>query len=164
MRRLLAFALLVFGTSPAVAESVEDSLVGTWKLDSYYSEIRSTGEKKNNFGEKPRGYLIFTPQKRMMAVLTAEQRAKPETDQDRVAAFTSMFAYSGQYRVEADKWITKVDVAWNEKWMGTDQVRFFKLDGDKLTVTSMWQPSVTLPGKVEARGVTSWSRVKSSNR
>ena len=32
------------------------------------------------------------------------------------------------YRLEGDKWVTKVDVSWNPAWNGTDQVRFYKLD------------------------------------
>jgi hypothetical protein len=42
--------------------------------------------------------------------------------------------------------VTKVDVAWNEAWTGTEQVRFFKLEGDTLMVVGMWQPNPNLPG------------------
>jgi hypothetical protein len=28
-----------------------------------------------------------------------------------------------------------VDASWNQAWTGTDQVRFYKLDGDRLTIT-----------------------------
>jgi hypothetical protein len=105
---------------------VEQQLLGVWKVESHYMESR-TGERKNFFGEKPNGYLIFTPQKRMMALFTAEGRKQPNTDEDRIAAFSSMAAYSGIYRIEGDKWTTKVDVAWTETWIGSDQIRFFKL-------------------------------------
>jgi hypothetical protein len=142
-----------------VTSDVEKQLLGVWKLESHYMESR-TGEKKNFFGEKPNGYLIFTSQKRMMALLTAEGRKNPDTDEDRIAAFWSMSAYSGIYRVEGDKWTTKVDVAWTETWIGSDQIRFFKLEGDRLTVITMWLPNPLQPGNPEARGVAVWSRVK----
>jgi hypothetical protein len=145
---------------PAVAADVENELLGVWKLESSYLEVKATGEKKSIYGEKPKGYIIFTPEKRLAAIITAEQRDKPNRDEDCIAAFRSMLAYSGIYRVEGDKWITKVDVAWNEAWTGTEQVRTFRLDGDTLTVTSMWQPNVNLPDKPETRGVLRWSRVK----
>ena len=29
-----------------------------------------------------------------------------------------------------------VDASWNEAWTGTDQVRFYKLEGDTLTITT----------------------------
>ena len=44
-----------------------------------------------------------------------------------------MVAYTGRYTLEGDKWTTRPDVAWNEAWM-MEQVRYFKLDGDKLIV------------------------------
>ena len=29
-----------------------------------------------------------------------------------------------------------VDISWNQSWTGTHQVRFYKLDGDTLTLTT----------------------------
>src|SRR5262245_51517776 len=116
MRALGLFCALLI-VSPALASDGDQRLLGVWKVESGYTELKASGEKKPFFGERPNGYLIFTPEKRMLALLTAEQRKKPETDEDRVAAFRSMAAYSGIYRVEGDRWITKVDVAWNESWI-----------------------------------------------
>jgi Lipocalin-like domain len=124
--------------------------------------VQSTGERKNVYGERPNGYLVFTPEKRMIGIITAEKRNKPNTDEDRIAAFRSMFAYSGIYRVEGDRWVTKVDVAWTEAWVGTEQIRDFKLESDKLTVTSMWQPNPNFPGNPEGRGVLVWTKVKTA--
>jgi Lipocalin-like domain len=42
--------------------------------------------------------------------------------------------YSGPFTIEDDKFTTKVDISWNELLTGHDQVRFFKLQGDKLTI------------------------------
>ena len=159
MRALGLVCALLIGL-PALASDVEQQLLGVWRLESVYTEFKGTGEKKNDFGERPNGYLIFTPEKRMMALLTAEGRKKPATDEDRLAAFQSMIAYSGIYRVEGDHWITKVDVAWNEARTGTDQMRFFRLEGDTLMVVTMWQPNLNLPGNPETRGVLVWSRVR----
>lgn|SRR5262249_35553557 len=142
------------------ASDGEQQLLGVWKLESMYEELKATGERKYILGEKPNGYIIFTAEKRMMALLTAEGRRKPNTDEDRIAAFWSMAAYSGIYHVEGDKWTTRVDVAWTETWTGSDQIRFFKLEGDKLTVISMWMPDPHEPGNPEVRGVLVWSRVK----
>jgi hypothetical protein len=71
-----------------------------------------------------------------------------------------MFAYTGKYRMDGNRWITTVDVAWNPAWHGTEQVRSFELVGDRLTVTSMWQPSVVVSGSPMARGVLVFERVK----
>ena len=43
-----------------------------------------------------------------------------------------MIAYSGRYRVEGSTITTKVEVAWNEAWVGGEQVRHIRFEGDKL--------------------------------
>jgi hypothetical protein len=159
-RALTIVALALLLPAPGVASDVETQLVGVWKLEASYHEFKSTGEKKNVYGDRPRGYLVFTREKRMLGLVTADHRTKPLTDEDRSAAFQSMVSYSGTYRVEGDRWITKVDVAWNEAWTGTEQVRFFTLEGDALRVTGVWQPNPNLPGSPDTRVVSVWSRVK----
>jgi hypothetical protein len=52
-----------------------------------------------------------------------------------------MVAYTGHYRTEGDKFITRVDTAWNEAWVGTDQVRSFRLEGHHLHINAMSQPN-----------------------
>lgn len=146
--------------SSVVAADVEKQLLGVWTLASFYSEFRATGEKKAFYGERPNGYTIFTPEQRMMVMLTAEHRKKPDSDEDCIAAFRSMFAYSGIYRVEGDKFITKVDISWNETLIGTDQVRFIKFEGDTLMGTTAWMPDPNTPGHPEFRGASIWRRVK----
>ena len=133
------------------------SLVGLWRLVGFDIEYQDTGERKATYGERPRGYLALLAQGRMIAIITAEERKVPVTDADCAAALRSMLAYSGMYRVEGDKWITKVDVAWNEAWMGTDQIRFFAFDGDELLITSAWLTSANEPGR-SIRGILRWER------
>jgi hypothetical protein len=70
---------------------------------------------------------------RMMSLLVSEGRKAPQTDEERSIAYRSVVAYKGKYTVDGDKWTTRPDVAWNEAWL-TDQVRTFRLDGNKLTV------------------------------
>jgi hypothetical protein len=123
-------------------------IVGTWwKLVSFEAEIQETGELKPYFenSPNPRGYLILTPEGRMMVIVTAEGRKVPQTQEDRSAAFFNMLAYSGMYRFEGDKFITKVDVSWSERWVGTEQIRFFELKGDRLKIVSAWLPNPTIP-------------------
>ena len=50
-------------------------------------------------------------------------------------------------------------MAWNPAWIGTDQVRFYKLEGDRLVVNSAWAPSTNFPGKI-VRVYVTWTRVK----
>ena len=96
----------------------------------------------------------------MMACIEADGRKAPQTDEDRANLHKTMFAYTGIYRIEGDKFITKVDVSWNPAWNGTDQIRFFKLEGDRLEIVSAWAPSPTIPGRPMTRGFFAWERVK----
>ena len=94
-----------------------------------------------------------------MGILTAEGRKVPKTDVDRAEAFRSMVAYSGIYRVEDDRWITKVDITWNEASMGTEQTRFYRVQGDTLTVTTPWMPLVNYDGRI-GRVILTWVKTK----
>jgi hypothetical protein len=137
--------------------SDDELLVGTWKLISCVMEDVETKEQKAVWGEHPNGYLVLTPSGRWIVVQTSEGRKVPRTDEDRAAAFRSMLAYSGKYRTEGDKVIVTVDIAWDEAWNGTDQVRFFKIEGDRLHIEAAPQPYANFGGKV-MRGILVWAR------
>jgi hypothetical protein len=82
----------------------------------------------------------------MVAVLSAADRKPPAKDADYIALMKSFSAYTGKYTVEDGRWITKVDVSWNEVFNSQDQVRYFKLEGDLLSVQTPEQSDV-LPGE-----------------
>jgi hypothetical protein len=108
------------------------------------------------FGEHPKGYLIYTAQGRMMALIVHETRSPPKVDEDRINLHKYMIAYSGRYTVEGDKVVHHVDVSHSEVLTGTDLVRFFKVEGDRLTIASA--PSKTLIPGVETTSVLVWER------
>lgn len=141
---LILFALAV---TPAFADD-RSGLVGVWKVVSYDFEFKDAGESRPALGSKPNGYLIFTPEGRMIAYIEASLRQAPKTDKERSEAYRAMLAYSGRYRLEGDAWITRVDASWNPLWLGTDQKRFFKLTGDRLDVTSPWNASSSGGGRI----------------
>ena len=118
--------------------AVDADLIGTWKLAGGEIEFQDTGERRPLYGADRLGYIIFTPEGRMMGMIEGDGRKAPQTDEDRVRLFRTMFAYSGQYRLEGDKWITAVDIAWSPAWIGTDQVRLYKVEGDPLVVSTPW--------------------------
>jgi hypothetical protein len=54
-----------------------------------------------------------------------------------------MIAYSGSCRVEdGDKLIIRVDTAWHPAWIGTERVRFFKVDSGVLDNNGVADPPV----------------------
>ena len=92
----------------------------------------------------------------MMVVLTSKARKVPNTDQDRADLLSSLVAYTGLYRVEDGKWITKVDVAANPAWVGGEQARFFKRDGDRLQESTGWMQWPVRPEKGTVRFILIW--------
>jgi hypothetical protein len=154
------FALLCglfVAATPGLAQE-RAQVVGTWKLVSFMNEFQDGSEKRPMYGNNPTGYTIFTAEGRMMTIVEAEGRKAPQTDEERAAAFRSLIAYTGIFRLEGDKFITKVDVSWTPAWIGTEQTRSFKIDGDRLLLITPWVMSPNL-GKM-SRATSTWERVK----
>jgi len=133
-----------------------NSVIGNWRVISFYSEEVDTGNRIYPIGEAPKGYLIYTPEGRMMTLLVAANRKPPQKDEDRIELHKTMYAYSGRYTVEDDRVIHHVDTSWNEAWSGGDQVRFASLNGNRLTIRSAPQPSPHTGRNVAS--VVEWER------
>ena len=157
--RFVAFALaaycclqpgLVFGQDAA------KQLVGSWKLTSWTIQVID-GEATQPFGPNPKGRAVFTLDG-FSAFMIARSDRKPATsDADSAALLKSLMVYTGKFTVDGDKLTTNVDLSWNEILTGTAQVRFFKLEGDKLSVRTAEQASAVYPGK-KVVGTLSWER------
>ena len=156
---LAGMVALLFATLPSFADN-QEKVIGIWKLISHEIEFQSTGQKEPAYGRSPTGYAIFTAEGRVMFVLTGEGRKPAQTVQDRANLLDTLTAYTGTYRIEGDKWITKVDVSWNPEWVGTEQTRFFKLDGDRLHVTSTWVTMQKWPERGMTRRLVVFEKVK----
>jgi hypothetical protein len=156
--RLGLIGILLLLCSVARAD-VKDQIVGTWKLLSVMYEDQQTKELTPVLGRNPKGSQIATPEGRWLALVTAEGRKVPQTDEERAQALRSMISYSGRYRVEDNKVITKVEIAWNESWVGGEQVRFVRFEGDRLYIESPPMPHPNVGGRV-VRVIVTWEREK----
>ena len=135
-------------------------LIGIWKVVSFDVEDQESGERNSYYGDAPpNGYMILTSEGRMMVLVANGEREAGQTDKKQAALFRTMLSYTGLYRFEGDKFITTVDVSWNESWTGTDQVRFYTLDADRLDIVTMWMPNPINPERI-ARGILSFERAK----
>lgn len=130
----------LFFLSATAAFAGDNPLLGTWKLKSFVREVAATGERYNERGEHPNGYLGCAADGRMYAIITWDNRANPHdlvpTNEERIKLYGTMISYAGTYTMDAEKVIHYVDISWNQAWTGTDQVRFYKLEGNILTITS----------------------------
>ena len=135
----------------------EYKIVGTWKLVSVMYEDQATRALTPIMGDRPRGTQIATKDGRWLALATPTGRKVPETDDERAHAFRTMIAYSGRYRVEGSTITTKVEVAWNESWVGGQQVRHIRFEGDRLFIESPPMPHPNMFGKT-VRVIVVWQR------
>lgn len=155
----LALVVLVTAARPSFADD-RTPLHGAWKLVSYDVEVQATGDKFPPMGKNPSGYVIFTPEARVWFVLTGEGRKPAKTPDEKAELLDTLVAYTGTYRVEGDKWITSVEVAWNPAWVGTEQSRSFKVDGSRLSVLTPWRVMPNWPDKGMTRSIITFERAK----
>jgi hypothetical protein len=159
MRRAVVFCLLMLALSPARADDavLRQKIVGVWKLVSVVYEDQETKALTPVLGEHPKGRQIATADGRWLALVTGEGRPVPKTDAERAQALRTMIAYTGRYRVEDGKVVTKVEAAWNEAWVGGEQVRFIRFDGDRLFIESPPMPHPNQNNRV-VRVIVIWDR------
>ncbi|WP_199030815.1 lipocalin-like domain-containing protein [Ralstonia sp. ASV6] len=136
----------------------DTQLHGSWQLVSFETELQDSKERTQPWGADPNGYLIFGADGRMMVLVTAGARDPGNTEEKQVALFRTVMAYTGRYRIDGDRFITKIDASWNEAWNGTEQERFFKLDGDTLDVSTAWMPNPLVAGNPVGRGILRFRR------
>ena len=134
-----------------------EQIIGVWKLVSVMYEDQETKTNTPIMGDNPRGYQIATPDGRWLALATPAGRSVPATDEERAQAFRTMIGYSGRYRVEGSTITTKVDVAWNESWVGGEQVRHIRFEGDQLFIESPPMPHPNMYNKT-VRVIVVWQR------
>jgi hypothetical protein len=130
------------------------ALIGTWKLQALHVEFADNGEHYAQFGPAPHGRLILTGTGDFVTVITSAERASSD---DAARLFETMMAYAGKYRIEGDRIIVRCDVAWHPDWVDTEQVRFFKLEGDRLSLRSPRQTHPRHPDR-PVYGVIDWRR------
>jgi hypothetical protein len=135
-------------------------LVGIWELVSFDVEYQESGKRQAVFGTNPRGYMIFTAEGRMMTVITSDGRKPGEAVEEKAELLRTMMSYTGMYKLDGDKIITRIDISWNEAWTGTDQERFYRLNGDRLDIVTAWMPNPIDPERQISRGILSWERVR----
>jgi hypothetical protein len=151
------------GRRPPMPHTADASAVlGTWRLQSYVREVLETGERYNQFGNEPDGYIGYASDNRMYAIFTRGDRITPAdvvpTEEEGVQLLGTMVAYAGTFTLEPGKVTHHIDISWNQAWTGTDQVRFYKLDGDTLTITTAPYKSY-LDGR-EGRSILVWRKVR----
>jgi len=166
MRRLiLAFACVcIFASASSLAEQCTGPQLGTWRLLSVTDRDPETGEITAPYGLYPTGFLSYTADCRVYAIIVREHRTAPvatvATDAEKIALYEGLVAYSGTYKIDGSTVSYHVDASWNEAWTGGTQVHQFRIDGTTLFTES---PPARNPrdGRITSTSLI-WTRVRES--
>ena len=125
------------------------SIVGTWRLVEAAAHDPDGNELLAPYGGSGMGRVAFTAEGRMMAVVCDGRPALPA---DVKRDYSS---YCGNYTVDGDRLVTRVDAASDPARIGTDQVRDVSFDGERMILRP---PPRQAGGRTEQRVLT-WERV-----
>jgi hypothetical protein len=139
-----------------------DKLVGTWKLVS--ASLSTAGGERNDapFGPSPTGFLTYTPEGRMSAMISYGGR-KPLSVSDwslagveeKAEAFSTFAAYAGRYTLTKDQVIHHVEISSLQNWVNTDLVRLIRFQVDRIVLGT---PPTSTNGKTQTWELV-WERL-----
>jgi hypothetical protein len=142
-RTAFALSLLLTGFASVALAQGGETIVGTWKLVSPLETTAEGAIVQNPFGLHPTGFLTYTEDGRVMAIITYDGR-KSLSVNDRTAApaeepaeaFATAFAYAGRYTFTGAKVTHQVEASTAQNWVNTDLVRVVKLEGNRQVLST----------------------------
>ena len=142
IRPVILLALCLCAVIAARVNAAPFDLTGAWTLQSMTFVDEATGATSHDFGDHPKGYVIFAPGGYMSVVINAEGRVpiSPESDklaEQRAKLFATMTSHAGPYQLVEGKLVHKVEVAHNPAMIGPDLIRFIRMiDNDHMESTT----------------------------
>lgn len=143
---IMVFGVVIIGGNVAGQQksgTAKEQFSGTWKLLSWKIE-QANGELIDTaMGPNPSGLIMYHPDGHMCAAIMRSDRpqfissdALGGAPKEIKAAFEGYLSYCGSYQVNEQEHfvIHSIQVSWFPNWLGTEQKRFFQLDGDRLTL------------------------------
>jgi hypothetical protein len=110
------------------------------------STLETTAEGavvQNPFGPHPTGFLTYTEDGRVIAIITYDGRRSLIVNdratapaEERAEAFATAFAYAGRYTFTGDKVTHHVEASTVQNWVNTDLVRVVRLEGNRLVLST----------------------------
>ena len=126
-----------------------DKLVGTWKLVSASSKT-SNGESGTPYGLNPVGFLTYTADGRVTALISYGERKQLSgsggTVEEQAEAFQTFLAYAGRYTLNADKVTHTIEISSIQNYVNKDLVRSIQFEGERITLVT---PPMTVNGKIQ---------------
>jgi hypothetical protein len=135
-------AAVCFANTTLGKDRAAPSLVGSWRLVKY-ADTPEGGEPVLAFGKEPIGLFIFTADGHISIsfMRNPPDISSTSADQDPDTCIPAWYcAYFGTYTVSYERsvWVTRVLGGNIPSYLGTEQPRTFKLDGDTLTISEAY--------------------------
>lgn len=118
----------------------KSQVMGRWDIISWL-QLYEDGRRQAPLGEQLEGFIRYLPDGDMVCMITRSDRRNFETggqwdasDAEKAAAYGSMLAYAGTYRIEGDTVIHEVAASLFPNWKGGEQRRHVRLEGDTLYI------------------------------
>ena len=158
IRTRLALALFVVAalTTPGSAVDARTRLVGSWRLVTWVSFDEAGRSRPGNYDT---GLVTYDAAGQMSAhLMQAQGRSKenPTTDAARAAAYSTYIGYFGPFTVDEPKGMVVHHVVGSSfpHWVGSDQVRYFKLSEDGKTL------ELSVKSGARVTSLLTWRRVE----
>lgn len=138
--------------------SIREKLLGTsWELIRYQSEDKD-GNMMYPLGEDAKGVIIFTVNSQLSVHITAADRETKvsqeklelyNTEAEKEMARIGYHGYSGPFDLDEEKSVltTHVKISVLSEYIGSDQNRSARIDGDNLYLSNIQHPERKLVWK-----------------
>jgi hypothetical protein len=139
----------------------QGSIEGVWKLNAFYQIVTDTKEKRELYGPKVLGMVIFTKGGHCFTMGTKAERSQTvpaPTDAEALVLFRTMFAYGGTYKQDGAKIETMPEVAWAPSWVGNPHNGKVEVKGNSLRIET--DPFKSAVDGAEVIAVTEYTKVE----
>lgn len=141
---LVVGSLVLINARPDASHGGADNpLLGTWRV---ISAVTRTEGMAGEQVKPASGYLIFTPEHRIVTLSVTPPRRPATTEADELALARSMMVYTGKFQQYPDRYTFRMEFSSTQLNLDQEQTRYYRIDGDQMTVTTPVHDSLVAPG------------------
>lgn len=123
------------------------ALVGTWKLVLVSASPEKGETDRAPYGLRPTGFVTYTQDGRVAVIISESGRKRlsiadrhAASLEERADAFATCFSYAGRYTVTGDSVTHSIEAASVGNWVGTELIRLFRIEGNRMTLRTPLLP------------------------
>lgn len=125
------------------ADGTGAALIGTWRVTS---ALVQTEGREPGLPRPKIGYLLFTPEHRIVAIVGDPGRRVATNDAEELALARSLVTYTGKIEITRSQYIITLEFSSTMLSIDQKQTRYYRIEGDNLTITMPFHDSTVTPG------------------